>query len=761
MSAFERVRITITGAVQGVGFRPFIYRLAAECGISGWVNNSAQGVIIEAEAARPQLEQFLQNVERQKPPHAFIRTFETHFLPPAGYTSFEIHHSDDGGAKTAIVIPDLATCPECLKEIFDPQNRRYRYAFTNCTHCGPRFTIVQGLPYDRPNTTMRAFPMCDECRAEYENPLDRRFHAQPNACPKCGPQLALWDKSGVILAVRDEALIATAQALRRGKVVAVKGLGGFHLIVDARNVEVVARLRTRKHREEKPLAVMYPSLEHIKAACEISELEESLLTSSEAPIVLLRKTSADIADNVAPDNPYLGVMLPYTPLHQLLMHELSFPIIATSGNLSGEPICIDEYDALERLADIADLFLVHNRPIARHVDDSIVRVAAGRELMLRRARGYAPLPIRLPKSAQTLIAAGAHLKNTTAVTAGEQAFISQHIGDMDTAQAYDAYQRVIHDFQQLYDLHPSAVVCDLHPDYRSTRYAESSGLPIIRVQHHYAHVLSCMAENHLEAPVLGVSWDGTGYGRDGTIWGGEFLLVNDRAFDRVAHLANFRLPGGDQAVKEPRRSALGLLYTVYGEDIPLDLPPIQNFSPSELTLLKTALRRGINAPVTSSAGRLFDAVAALIGLRQYANFEGQAAMELEFAQDGIKTDKCYPFAVTDITSESTTSRRILDVKLMVLAMIDDLRAGVPIGEISAVFHNTLAEMIVNIAQWVGENRVVLTGGCFQNKTLLERTIDRLLTEGFQPYWHRTIPTNDGGIALGQIMAALREQSTCV
>ncbi len=753
----ERRRVMVQGLVQGVGFRPFVYRLAHELGLSGWVVNSSQGVTVEVEAIPLQLDTFLSRLQNELPPHAAIHHLDWQSIALVGEQAFEIRHSNDVGAKTAIVLPDLATCPECLKEIFDPTNRRYRYPFTNCTHCGPRFSIIQRLPYDRPNTTMRLFEMCDECRAEYENPLDRRFHAQPNACPKCGPQLALWDKSSATFAVRDEALLATAEAIRQGKVVAVKGIGGFHLMVDARNAAAVSLLRSRKHRDEKPLALMYPSLENIKTDCEVSDLEAKLLTSSEAPIILLKRVGDDLAPNVAPGNPYLGMMLPYTPLHHLLMRELGFPVVATSGNLSGEPICIDEHEALERLGEIADLFLVHNRPIARHVDDSIVRIAAGRELILRRARGYAPLPIELPENAPTLIAAGSHLKNTAAVTSGRQAFISQHIGDMDTVQAYDAYQRVIHDFQQLYELHPSAVVCDLHPDYRSTRYAEELGLSVIRVQHHYAHVLSCMADNHLEAPVLGVSWDGTGYGTDGTIWGGEFLRVNERSFDRAAHLMTFRLPGGDQAVKEPRRSALGLLYAVYGEDIPLDLPPVQAFSPSELALLKSALRKGINAPLTSSAGRLFDAVAALIGLRQYASFEGQAAMDLEFIQNGRISDKCYPFAVTDITGDLDTPRRILDLKLTIKAIVDDLRAGVAVGEIATIFHNTLTEMIIYIAQQLGEKQVVLTGGCFQNKTLLEHTIDRLLAEGFSPYWHRNIPPNDGGIALGQIMAALKEQ----
>lgn len=751
----ERRRLKIQGIVQGVGFRPFVYRLAHELNLSGWVENTAQGVMIEVEALPSRLDAFITRLQNELPPHAAIQHLDWQMTAPLGEAVFEIRHSDHNGAKTALVLPDLATCPDCLAEIFDPANRRYRYPFTNCTHCGPRFTIVQGLPYDRPNTTMRTFMMCDECRAEYENPHDRRFHAQPNACPKCGPQLALWAKDGIVLSMHDAALFAAAAAIRQGQIVAVKGLGGFHLMVDARNADAVARLRKSKNREEKPLAVMYPTLERIRAECQVSPLEADLLTSAQAPIVLLQKIGNETAENVAPGNPYLGVMLPYTPLHHLLLYELGFPVVATSGNLSGEPICTDEYEALERLGEIADVFLVHNRPIARHVDDSIIRVAAGRELMLRRARGYAPLPVKLPNTAPTLIAAGAHLKNTAAVTAGIQAFISQHIGDMDTAGAYDAYQRVIADFQQLYDLQPALIAADLHPDYRSTQYAQASGLPVIQVQHHYAHVLACMAENQLEAPVLGVSWDGTGYGTDGTIWGGEFLLVNDNTFDRAAHLMTFRLPGGEQAVKEPRRSALGLLYEVFGEDIPPDLAPVQQFSASELRLLKAALKKKLNAPLTSSAGRLFDAVAALVGLCQRTSFEGQAAMQLEFAQFGHKTDKYYPFAITDNTGDAAASAHILNLKQTVLAIIDDLRAAVPVSEISARFHNTLAEMIVAVAHAVGEKQVVLTGGCFQNKTLLERTVDRLLAEGFQPYWHRFVPPNDGGIALGQVMAVIR------
>ena len=489
-------------------------------GLAGWVVNSPQGVVIEVEALSQQLDTFTTRLKNELPPHSAIQHLYCQNATPIGEHSFEIRHSENNGIKTALILPDLATCPECLAEIFDPTNQRYRYPFTNCTHCGPRFSIIQGLPYDRPNTTMREFVLCEACRAEYENPLDRRFHAQPNACPTCGPQLALWGKTGEVIAVREEALKATAEAVRQGRIVAIKGLGGFHLMVDARNAEAVAQLRTRKHRDEKPLALMYPSLESIKSACEVSDLEAKLLTSAAAPIVLLRRNGGDAAKNVAPDNPYLGVMLPYTPLHHLLMHKLGFPVVATSGNVAGEPICTDEYEALERLGDIADLFLVHNRPIARHIDDSVVRVAAGREMMIRRARGYAPLPIQLPQTAPTLIAAGAHLKNTAGLTRGEQAFISQHIGDMNTVGAYDAYQRVIQDFQQLYDLQPSAIVCDLHPDYRSTQYAEMS-----RLADH-----SCPASLRACAVVYGrqspgrvcvgrvVGWNGIWIGRNNLGW---------------------------------------------------------------------------------------------------------------------------------------------------------------------------------------------------------------------------------------------------
>lgn len=753
-----RLRLTVRGAVQGVGFRPFVYRLAHELGLTGWVNNAAQGVFIEAEGPPAALDAFRARLEADAPPRAIVESVEAALLPPVGYTAFEIRSSDAGGARTTLVLPDIATCPDCLAEIFDPADRRFRYPFTNCTNCGPRYSIIEALPYDRPNTTMRAFPMCPACRAEYNNPLDRRFHAQPNACPLCGPRLALWGPDGGEQARDHGALLLAADALRAGLVVAVKGLGGFHLLVDARDA-AVQRLRARKRREAKPFALLYPSLDAVRADCDVSELEAALLSAPEAPITLLRRRAgaAGVAEAVAPGNPYLGAMLPCTPLHHLLLAELGFAVVATSGNLSDEPICIDEFEALDRLSGIADLFLVHNRPIERHVDDSIVRVMAGEAQIVRRARGYAPLPIDLDFEPPPMIAVGGHLKNTVAVTAGSHVFLSQHIGDLESAEATAAFTRTLSSLQQLYEVEPQVIACDLHPDYRSTLYADSTGLPVVRVQHHYAHALACMAEHKLSGSALAVVWDGTGYGTDGTIWGGEFLRIDDHGFTRAACLRPFHLPGGDSAVREPRRSALGLLHAVYGDAAfgMLDLPPLAAFSDSERTLLRSMLARGFNAPLTSSAGRLFDAISALCGLRQKSAFEGQAAMDLEFAAYGANADKCYPYLVTDNTSPDRACGLMIDWNATVTAMVEDVRRNRRLEVISATFHNTMADIIVQVAQRLGEDTVLLTGGCFQNQTLTERTIERLRAAGFTAYWHHSIPTNDGGIALGQIAAAAR------
>ncbi|MBN2508512.1 MAG: carbamoyltransferase HypF [Verrucomicrobia bacterium] len=785
-----RLRLAIRGAVQGVGFRPFVHRLATVLGLVGWVNNSSAGVGVEVEGPRAALEAFLLRLGAEKPPHSFIQSLESSWLDPVGHEGFEIRPSDPAGGTTALILPDLATCPDCLREIFDPSNRRYGYPFTNCTNCGPRFSILEALPYDRPNTSMRRFTMCPACQAEYDDPTNRRFHAQPNACPVCGPRVELWDRHGHRVCGGGRAwLTETARAIRAGKIVAVKGLGGFHLVVTAHDDDAVRRLRQRKRREEKPLAVMMPSLAQAKAHCEVSPLEERLLTSPEAPIVLLRRhPGSSVAPSVAPGNPQLGVMLPYTPLHHLLMAELGFAVVATSGNLSDEPICTDEREALERLGDIADLFLVHNRPIVRHVDDSIVRVMLGRELVLRRARGYAPLPVQMsppllralaphppgkpeappptpvapgedaPGGGSSILAVGAHLKNSVALSVGTQVFISQHIGDLETEQAWEAFRRVIADFQRLYHVAPTRIACDLHPDYLSTRHAQGSGLPVTGVQHHVAHVLSCLAENELEPPVLGVAWDGTGYGEDGTVWGGEFFRVSAGAVDRVAHFRTFRLPGGDQAVKEPRRSALGWLFERLGASVfdHGELAPVRACTEAERVALRTMLRQGVHAPVTSSVGRLFDAVASVIGLRQQARFEGQAAMELEFALGAEATDEHYPVLLVEKAADSRDPSRpmlLVDWAPMLDAILEETRREVAAGRIAARFHNTLAESVVEVARRVGEERVALSGGCFQNRYLTETTVRRLAAAGFRPYWHQRVPPNDGGIALGQVVAA--------
>jgi len=754
--ADERLRAVVRGAVQGVGFRPFVYRLARDLGLTGWVGNTPHGVLIEVEGGAELLRSFLLRLEREKPPRAVIQSLEPVYLDPVGFASFEIRPSDSGGSPTTLVLPDIATCPDCLAEIRNPADRRYGYPFTNCVNCGPRFSIIRALPYDRGNTTMAGFSLCPRCRAEYEDPADRRFHAQPTACPVCGPQLSCWDADGRLLAERERALEVALQAVRRGEIVAVKGLGGFHLVVDARNEEAVRRLRHRKQREEKPLALMYPALPRLRQDCLVEPLEERLLGSPEAPIVLLRrKPGAEIAPAVAPGNPCLGAMLPYTPLHHLLLQALGHPIVATSGNRSDEPICTDEREALVRLRGLADLFLVHDRPIARHVDDSIVRLLLGRELVLRRARGYAPLPLLLQESAPPALAVGGHLKSAVAVRVGPAAFLSQHIGDLETPEASLAFERVIGDLERLYAVTPGEVVCDAHPDYRSTRYAEELGLPLLRVQHHQAHVFACMAENQLAGPLLGVAWDGTGYGPDGTVWGGEFFRVTPAACRRVAHLRTFRLPGGEQAVREPRRSALGLLFALFGEGAFArpELPPVAAFPAAERPLLGQMLARGLNSPLTSSVGRLFDAVAALLDLRQRTNFEGQSAMELEWAAEGSSPEELYPLPVAD------GSPRLLDWGPLLTALLADLAAGRPRAEIAGRFHNSLAEAVVRVAEIVGEARVLLSGGCFQNRLLTERTVARLRAAGFQPYWHQRVPPNDGGIALGQLVAASRPKES--
>jgi hydrogenase maturation protein HypF len=813
--AVRRLRIVLEGAIQGVGFRPYVYHLARELALAGSVRNSEQGVEIEVEGPERLLLQFQRRLRAELPPHAFLQSQEVAFLDPLGEGSFEILPSHQGrrrlewsggGGTRALVLPDLGVCSECVDEILDPANRRYRYPFTNCTHCGPRFSILESLPYDRPRTTMRHFPMCAACQAEYDDPRNRRFHAQPNACPVCGPRLRLLEPGGGSQAEGESALTKAGEALRQGRIVAVKGVGGFHLMVDARHEEAVAALRERKRREEKPLALLYPSLEAIGLDCQVTALEEELLQSPAAPIVLLTRRAVPegawrLAEGVAPGHPILGVMLPSTPLQHLLMGDLAFPVVATSGNLSSEPICIDEREALDRLAGVADLFLVHDRPIARHVDDSVVCVAAGRQMVLRRARGYAPLPITLSgldlpaastrEAGPPILALGSHLKNTIALATPGQIIVSQHIGDLETAEACRVFEGVIDSFQELYQIAPALIAHDAHPDHNASEFARRQSLPTLGVQHHYAHALACLAENQLVPPLLGVAWDGAGDGRDGTLWGGECLRILDalangqigKGFERVAHWRTFPLPGGSSALREPRRAAIGLLHEMEGDALwrqDRALLPLQQFHSGERAVLRGMLERGINCPRTSSVGRLFDAVASLLGIRQTTTYEGQAAMDLEYAIAGLETEESYPVQL--ILQAETESRQayktagkeagkgghedgveggdgprvlLLDWEPMIRALLADLALGAPRALLAARFHNTLIESLVTLVSLLGEERVCLTGGCFQNRYLLERAIRRIREEGYTAHWHQQLPPNDGGLSLGQAVAALR------
>lgn len=767
----SRMRIFIRGAVQGVGFRPFVYKLATSLGLTGYVLNNEKGVKIEVEGDKILIDEFLNRLKTQKPPLSIISEIETQMIAPCGDSEFIIQHSISEGEKNVPIQPDIATCADCLKEIFSPSDRRYLYPFTNCVNCGPRFSIVESVPYDRKNTTMRDFKMCDECAAEYNSPLDRRYHAQPIACPRCGPHVELWDNTGNVIRKHHEAILLAANAVLDGKIVALKGLGGFQLIVLAEDDEAVKRLRLLKKREEKPFALMFPDIKTVRQICHVNEKEAMLLCSRESPIVLLRKKEEPqlvVAQGVAPRNPYLGVMLPYTPLHHIFMRLVQKPIVATSGNLSEEPICVDNQEALRRLGKIADFFLVHNRRIVRHVDDSVVAVYAGEVTILRRARGYAPLPLQIPANTKPTLALGAHLKNTVCFAFGNRAFTSQHIGDLETVEAFECFKKTARDLPLLYEKQPELVVCDLHPDYLSSKHAEELGLPVTRIQHHYAHILSCMAENGLQPPLLGVAWDGTGYGTDGTIWGGEFLKITERGFERIAHLKPFSLVGGDLAARECRRSAIGALFEVFGKDLVnfKTIPSIASFSEKELRNIINLLESERGVVRTTSAGRLFDAISSILGIRQISAYEGQGAMELEFSIGNLKTDEEYPF---DVVEEKTISYNsnigvpeygkknfnliVLDWTPLLKSIIEDYINGICISKISAKFHNTVVKFIIEIARRSGESKVALSGGCFQNRYLTEKTIEKLRQNGFAVYRHKLTPCNDGGIAPGQILAA--------
>ncbi|HOQ32686.1 MAG TPA: carbamoyltransferase HypF [Candidatus Hydrogenedens sp.] len=763
-SGQRRVGIVVEGAVQGVGFRPFVYRIATQYRLTGQVQNRSDGVYIEVQGKDVSIDKFLYALKTEHPKHAYIDSIKTVELQvQAEEQYFRIYPSNTEGIFRTRILPDIATCPDCLREMKDPTDRRYRYPFINCTLCGPRYTIINKMPYDRANTSMSSFPMCPQCREEYENPANRRFHAEPIACPICGPQIYLWDEKGKKRFEREEALTESVSLIKNGAILAIKGLGGFHLVVDATNLEAVRRLRNRKNREEKPFALMYPTLEEVKKDCVVSDVEASCLTSSESPILLLEKRadSARIVEEVAPDQSRHGVMLPYTPLHHLLMSDLNIPIVATSGNRSDEPICIDEQEAVECLRGIADYFLVHNRPIVRHVDDSIIHVVMDKPILLRRSRGYVPQPIPLPETTRKVfLAVGGHLKNTVAVNCENQALISQHLGDLETQKAIEGFRQSTGILLNLVERTPDIIVADAHPDYISTQWAYQQNKPVIQVQHHIAHALAVIAEKKVPMPVFAVIWDGTGFGLDHTVWGGEFFVINENEIRRWGHLRTFPLPGGDRAVREPRRSALGILYEMYGNSLfEKKINALEYiysaFQEAEWFALQKMLKQNINTPITSSAGRLFDAVSMLLGLRSICSFEAQSAMALEtLAWKEKNTD----YITIPVVIYEKEGQYIIDWKPMVEFIIEHKNKGLSPSQLASLFHQYLARCIEQMVKKAGITNVVINGGCFQNRFLLEYTIS-LLRSKYNVYFAEQVPPNDGCISLGQIYYALKYTDT--
>jgi hydrogenase maturation protein HypF len=764
----SRIRARVEGTVQGVGFRPYVYRLAGELGVAGHVLNDSRGVVVEAEAPAETVERFLARLSAEAPPLATVERVTAEPLAELGERGFSIRESPAGGEPRAAVTPDSATCAECLAEVLDPADRRFRYPFTNCTNCGPRFTIVRDVPYDRPNTTMAGFEMCPACLAEYRDPTDRRFHAQPNACPDCGPQVQLLGPTaaGDLLpaptgfADAGDPLAATARALLAGAIVAIKGIGGFHLACRADDEATVATLRARKHREDKPFALMEADVAAARSLVHLSPAEEALLVSRARPIVLARRRAgAAVAQSVAPGAPELGVMLPYSPLHHLLLADAGVPLVMTSGNVSDEPIAYRDADALERLAGIADLFLLHDRPIQTRTDDSVVRVVDGRRTMLRRSRGHVPAALALPVDGGAhLLACGAELKNTFAVAKGRAAWVGHHVGDLKNYETLSSFAEGIDHFQRLFAVAPEVVAHDLHPEYLSTKHAlELDGVRLVGVQHHHAHLAACLAEHGEPGPAVGAIFDGTGYGEDGTVWGGEILLGDLQGFARAGHLCPVRMPGGEAAIRQPWRMACAWLVaaeagagaSAAGEGVP-DMPPTLRERVSDAAWRQVAqlARTGVASPVTTSAGRLFDAVAALCGVRAEVNYEGQAAVELEAVADPGE-GAAYPLPLD--------GDGVLDARPTICAIVADVAAGIPPATIAARFHNALAaataEACTRAAERAGTDTVVLSGGVFQNRRLLESTAEPLATGGVRVLIPERLPPNDGGIAYGQLAVA--------
>src|ERR1022692_270317 len=758
-----RRHIEVSGIVQGVGFRPYVYRLATGRQLRGTIRNTPAGVTIEIQGPAETVQDFVEHLPAEAPPLARITNLAVREVPCVvvqigGDQDFRIVHSAEGEEVRTLISPDVAICPDCLREMFDSNDRRYRYPFVNCTNCGPRFTIIRDIPYDRPSTSMATFLMCSACLSEYENPLDRRFHAQPNACWECGPRVELWDKSGKRIECRDP-IVEAVSGLHAGLVVAVKGLGGFHLTADATNSAAVALLRQRKRRVEKPFAVMVPDLRAAQEVCELDGAARTVLQSMQRPIVLLpKKTPSVIPDEVAPFNRYLGIFLPYTPLHYLLFAEGGFKaLVMTSGNLSEEPIAIDNREAANRLNGLADYFLVHNRDILLRCDDSVVRVAGGITRQIRRSRGFVPVPVFLKEDQPSVLAVGGELKNTICLTKGKHAFLSQHVGDLENVESYSFFQEAVQHLERILEVRPGIIAYDLHPDYFSTKWAlQQSGAELVGVQHHHAHIASCMAENHLEGRVIGFALDGTGYGADGNIWGGEVLLAGYEDFERAAHFEYVPLPGGEAAIREPWRMAVSYLAHHFGGGgfLKLDIPFVRQLKRPKVDLLLRVMAQGVNSPLTSSCGRLFDAVAALIGIRQEVNYEAQAAIELEMTISASEDETCYPLELVP-----DGDSWIIGTRPLFAALLDDLIRNVPVAGISWRFHNGLVEGFVQLATLLRKktalNHVCLSGGTFHNFYLSQRLEARLSEAGFEVFTQKEVPSGDGGLSLGQALVAAR------
>lgn len=740
--------IETKGIVQGVGFRPFIFQIAKRYGLHGWVLNTSGGVLIEVEGKEESLNAFLDDLTMQLPPLAKIDAISVIEAEAAGYQDFKIRESQVQPGEYVSISPDVGTCADCQRELMDPGDRRYGYPFINCTNCGPRFSIITDTPYDRQYTSMQLFQMCDKCAHEYHNPEDRRFHAQPNACDKCGPKLTFIGGTQ-LQAINGDEIKLTVQSLQQGKVVAIKGLGGFHLACNAADEAAVSELRRRKHRYGKAMAVMMKDLIQVDRYCNLSASEEKLLASPRRPIVVLKQRhDTKIAPSVTLGLPTLGVMLPYTPLHFLLLDSFKGPLVMTSGNISEEPLVSSNEEALEKLGGIADCYLMHNRDIVNKIDDSVTRIIAGREAVIRRARGYAPEPVMLPEKLPEILGCGPEQKNTFCLTRDYHAFVSQHIGDLDNLPTLEYYERMINFYKHIFRINPQIVAHDLHPDYLSTQYARSIGnVQLIGVQHHHAHIVSCMLENGITGQVIGIACDGTGYGTDGNLWGGEFLLADYRSFTRLGHFKYIRMPGGEKAIKEPYRMAYGYLYSLFGKDACSFQKYLDTIDSEELLLMEQQMDKRLNAPLTSSCARLFDAVSALINIARIVRYEGEAAIRLESIIDEHVTDY-YDFNLHE---------QILDPSPILKGVYDDFRNDVVPSTIAAKFHNTLINAITKVCREIsrdtGIKNVCLSGGVFQNTYLLQGLVKHLTKEGLNTFWQQKVPANDGGISLGQIMIA--------